>query len=46
MDSQPLVTVVMPIRNEAGFIRRSLGACWSRTTAWADRSDRGRWNVE
>lgn len=26
MDAQPLVTVVMPIRNEAGFIRRSLGA--------------------
>ena len=26
MDNLPFVTVVMPVRNEAGFIRRSLGA--------------------
>ena len=31
----PFVSVVMPIRNEASFIRTSLGAVLAQVPAWA-----------
>jgi hypothetical protein len=37
----PFVSVIMPIRNEAGFIKRSLGAVLTQDYPGVDRFDSG-----